>query len=226
MLDDSGPVFPSSGYSAQLHPKIRSAWNVDSLGSTLPSGFTLDDMGTINTALADEFPKDRLATTYFRRDMDYSLYSYERFYNFPPKEEILRMWNADTQLLTALYDTRDNLDYFIPYWRNVNDSHCSTLFSFAGSDIEAQGLTLEKWVNDFIDDQPIESAIEAPVPGEDPYALANRLGADHVAGVRVLDERPVSTIVGVSLRSSAPPPHVQAESVNARNVHISCVPTP
>ena len=125
-------------------------------------------MGTINTALADEFPKDRLATTYFRRDMDFSLYSYERFYNFPPKEEIMSMWDADTQLFTKLYDTRDNLHYFIPYWRNVNDSHCTTVLSFAGSDIEAQNLTLEQWVKDLLDDKPIDSAIEAPVPGEDP----------------------------------------------------------
>ena len=106
MLDDSGPVFPSSGYSAPLHAKIRSAWNVDSIGADLPPGFTFDDMGTINTALADEFPDDRLATTYFRRDMDFSLYSYERFYNFPPKEEILRMWDADTQLLDGSSTTR------------------------------------------------------------------------------------------------------------------------
>lgn len=168
MLDDSGPVFPSSGYSGMLHQKIRSAWNVDSIGDMLPEGFTFDDMGTINTALADEFPDDRLATTYFRRDMNFSLYSYERFYDFPPKDEILRMWNEDTLLLTALYDTRDNLDYFIPYWRNVNESHCTTLFSFAGSDIEEKGLTLEQWVNDFIGDRRIESALEAPVPGEDP----------------------------------------------------------
>ena len=168
MLDDSGPIFPSSGYSAMLHAKIREAWNVDSLATDMPPGFTLDDMGTINTAIADEFPKDRLATTYFRRDMDYSLYSYERFYNFPPKDQILQMWDSDTQLLTALYDTRKNLDYFIPYWRNVNDSHCTTLFSFAGSDIEAQGLTLEQWVKDFINDKPVKSAIEDPVPGEDP----------------------------------------------------------
>lgn len=167
MLDDSGPVFPSSGYSKPMHDKIRSAWNIDSIGGNLPPGFTFDDMGTINTAVADEFPHDRLATTYFRRDMDYSLYSYERFYNFPPKEEVLRMWNSDTQLLTQLYDTRDNLDYFIPYWRDVNDSHCTTLFSFAGSDIEAQNLTLEQWVKDLLADKPIKSAIEAPVPGED-----------------------------------------------------------
>jgi len=167
MLDDSGPVFPSSGYSQPLHAKIRSAWNVDSLGGALPSGFTFDDMGTLNTALADEFPNDRLAVTYFRRDFNFSLYSYERFYNFPPKEEILRMWDADTQLLTQLYDKRDNLHYFIPYYRNVNDSHCSTLFSFAGSDIEAKNLTLEQWVDDLLTDRPLESAIEDPVPGED-----------------------------------------------------------
>jgi hypothetical protein len=105
--------------------------------------------------------------TYFRRDYNFSLYSYERFYDFPPKEELLSMWDSDTQLLTQLYDTRDNLHYFIPYYRNVNDSHCSTLFSFAGSDIEAQNLTLEQWVNDLLDDRPLKSALEAPVPGED-----------------------------------------------------------
>jgi hypothetical protein len=76
MLDDSGPVFPSTGYSKPMHEKIRSAWNVDSIGGELPSGFTLDDMGSINTAIADTFPDDRLATTYFRRDKDFSLYSY------------------------------------------------------------------------------------------------------------------------------------------------------
>lgn len=168
MLDDSGPVFPSSGYSAPLHAKIRSAWNVDSLAPVQPPGFSFDDMGTINTAIADAFPKDRLATTYFRRDLDFTLYSYERFYNFPPKEEIMRMWDADTQLLVDQYNTRDNLDYFLPYWRNVNHSHCTTLFSFAGSDIEQYDVTLEGWINDFIGDKPIKSYIEDPVPGEDP----------------------------------------------------------
>lgn len=168
MLDDSGPVFPSSGYSAPLHAKIRSAWNIDSLAGLQPPGVDFQDMGTMNTAIADEFPHDRFATTYFRRDMNFSLYSYERFYNYPPKEEILRMWDSDTQLLVQQYDTRDNLDYFIPYWRSVNASHCTTLFSFAGSDIEQHDITLEDWVGDFLADRPIKSYIEDPVPGEDP----------------------------------------------------------
>ncbi|MBA2542087.1 MAG: hypothetical protein H0V17_20775 [Deltaproteobacteria bacterium] len=167
LINDSGPVFPSSGYSAPMHAMIRSAWDLDSITSTMPSGFTLDDMGTINTALADEFPTDRLSTTYFRRDFNFSLYSYERFYDFPPKEEILRMWDADTQLLIEQYATRENLEYFIPYFRDINDSHCTTVLNFAGSDIQAQNMTLADWVNDFVGDQPIESYIEAPVLGED-----------------------------------------------------------
>ena len=167
MIDDSGPVFPSSGYSAPLHAMIRGAWNLDSIASEMPPGFTLDDMGTISTTLADEFPHDRLATTYFRRDMNFSLYSYERFYNFPPKEELLRMWDADTQLLTAQYETRPNLRYFIPYYRSINDSHCTTVLNFAGSDIQDHDMTLAQWVNDFVGDKTVESMIEAPVPGED-----------------------------------------------------------
>ncbi|MGN6104932.1 MAG: pectin acetylesterase-family hydrolase [Kofleriaceae bacterium] len=168
LLNDSGPVFPSGGYSRPLHSMIRAAWDLDSLQPLLPPGFTLDDMGTINTALADEFPNDRLATTFFRRDYNFSLYSYERFYNFPPKAEIHRMWEADTQLLVDQFATRDNLYYFLPYYRSVNDSHCTTVLNFVGSDIQERNMTLAQWVNDFVSDRPIESMIESPQPGEDP----------------------------------------------------------
>jgi len=167
LINDSGPVFPSSGYSKPLHNMIRAAWNLDSLQPLMPEGFTLDDMGTINTALADEFPNDRLATTYFRRDYNFSLYSYERFYNFPPKSELMRMWDADTQLLVSEFETRDNLYYFIPYYRNINDSHCTTVLNFVDSDIEDQDITLADWINDFVGDKPVTSHLEAPVPGED-----------------------------------------------------------
>jgi hypothetical protein len=170
MLDDSGPVFPDApgGYSTPMHQKIRQAWNLDSLTPDMPAGFTLDDMGTLNTAIADEFPHDRLATTFFERDYNFSIYSYQRFYNNPSKDQIMMMWAADQQLLTSLYATRKNLYYFLPYWRPVNDSHCTTLFNFAGSDIEDHNMTLAQWVNDFVYDRHIDSMAEAPVPGEDP----------------------------------------------------------
>ena len=168
LLDDSGPVFPSTGYSGLMQAKIRSAWNLDSLAGQMPSGMDFQDMGSINTALADEFPNDRLATTFFRRDYNFSLYSYNRFYNYPPKDQIMEMWNSDTLLLTAEYATRDNLYYFIPYWRNINNSHCTTVLNFAGSDIEDQNITLAQWINDFVGDKPVSSHLEDPVPGEDP----------------------------------------------------------
>ncbi len=168
LINDSGPVFPSSGYSKPLHNMIRAAWNLDTLLPEMPAGFTLDDMGTLNTALADEFPNDRLATTYFRRDYNFSLYSYERFYDFPPKTELLRMWEADTQLLISEFETRDNLFYFLPYYRNINESHCTTVLNFVDSDIESQNVTLADWINDFVTDKPVTSHIEEPVAGEDP----------------------------------------------------------
>jgi hypothetical protein len=168
LLDDSGPIFPSTGFSGPLHTKIRDSWNVDSILTDLPAEFDPEDFGTLNSALADAFPDDRLATTYFRRDMNYFLYSYERFYEpTPEKEEILSMWDSDTQLLVDLYDAKPNLHYYLPYWRDLNDSHCTTLFSFPGSEIEDHGLDLATWVNDLIADEPLENAMEAPVPGED-----------------------------------------------------------
>jgi hypothetical protein len=168
LLDDSGPVFPSASYSGPMHQKIRQAWNLDSLVSQMPSGFTPDDMGTINTALADEFPHDRLATTFFRRDDNFSLYSYNRFYDYPPKDQIMSMWNSDALQLTAEFATRDNLYYFIPYWRNLNSSHCTTVLTFAGSDIDDQNVALADWINDFVSDKPVTSHLQEPVPGEDP----------------------------------------------------------
>jgi hypothetical protein len=172
LINDSGPVFPSAGESGPMHATIRAAWDLDSLSPKMPPGFALDDMGSVNTALADEFPDDRLATTFFRRDYNFSLYSYERFYSLPPepekKSKILSMWDEDTQLMVQQYDTRDNLHYFLPYFRNINDSHCTTVFNFVGSDIEERDMTLARWVDDFVNDRPVESMMEAPVPGEDP----------------------------------------------------------
>jgi hypothetical protein len=78
------------------------------------------------------------------------------------------MWNTDTLNLTAQFATRDNLYYFIPYWRNINNSHCTTVLNFAGSDIEGQNVTLAGWISDFVGDKPISSHLEDPVPGEDP----------------------------------------------------------
>jgi hypothetical protein len=89
LLDDSGPIFPSTGYSNPLHTMIRSSWDVDSIFTELPPGYEItDDFGKINTHVADLFPEDRLTTVYFQRDYNYSRYSYENFYEANAKSDI------------------------------------------------------------------------------------------------------------------------------------------
>lgn len=174
LLADSGPIFPAGGFSDPLHAKVRSAWNVDTILKNLPSEFDPDDFGTLNTTIADEFPDDRLAVTFFRRDFNFSIYSYERFYDLPPEDDadfktmILDMWWADTQNLMKEFDTRDNLAYYIPYWRAFNDSHCTTAVSYAGSEIQEDDMTMYDFVDQLLDDsQPMQSYLESVQPDED-----------------------------------------------------------
>lgn len=168
LLDDSGPVFPSAGPSKYLHETIRSAWDIDAVFKELPLEMNPDDLGQVNTLLADQFPDDRLSITFFQRDMDYSVYSYERFYPGIDKAGILELWAQDTKALTELYATRKNLAYFIPYWRERNNSHCGTVFDYVGTEIQEKGVDLGDFVNVLLDDeQPLQSYIESPQPNED-----------------------------------------------------------
>jgi hypothetical protein len=171
LLDDSGPVFPDlpGGYSKPLHDKIRSAWNLDPLASTMPPELSFSQMGTLNTALADEFPDDRLAVTFFQRDHTFSAYSYDPFYlPEPTTDEAMAMWAADTQLLVNEYQTRPNLYYYLPWFRPVLDGHCTTVVEFEGSSFVNGSVTIGGWINALVNDLPLDSARESPQPQEDP----------------------------------------------------------
>lgn len=169
LLDDSGPIFPSSGFSSKLHAMIRSSWDVDSIFNTLPPEFQItDDFGAINTLIADSFPDDRLSTVYFQRDYNYSRYSYENFYPENSKDDIHMYWAADTELLVDLYETRDNLGYYLPYWRELNDSHCVSIASYGKTDIEELGIDLGDYILElFNDDVPVGRYRESVQPDED-----------------------------------------------------------
>lgn len=167
MLADSGPIMPSDSWSRPLHDKVYEAWDVESILGELPPGFDKQDFGSVNTVLADQYPDDRLAVTYFRRDFNFTLYSYERFYDYPPKDEIMQMWWEDTQKLMGVFDSRENLAYYLPYWRSLNDSHCTTLITYAGSEIQEADMSLGGFVDDLLGDAPLESYVESPQPGED-----------------------------------------------------------
>jgi hypothetical protein len=169
LMDDSGPIFPSDGYSLPLHTKIRSSWNVDSFFNELPPGYPItDDFGLLNRHLADIFPEDRLSTVFFQRDYNYSRYSYEKFYDANAKEDIMTYWASDTKLLVNLYKTRDNLGFYLPYWRALNDSHCVSIASYTDTDIEELDMNLGDFIDElFNDDVPIGRYMESIQPDED-----------------------------------------------------------
>lgn len=169
LMDDSGPIFPSGGWSSKLHDKIRSSWNVDSVFSELPPGYEIDDdFGVLNTHLAALYPDDRLSTVFFQRDFNYSRYSYERFYPDMTKEKILEYWAEDTDLMTALYDPHPNMAYYLPYWRSLNTSHCVSIISYLDTEIEEQGVDLGDFIETLLDDdKPLVSYRESVQPDED-----------------------------------------------------------
>lgn len=168
LIDDSGPLFPGSVHSKPLYDTIREAWNLDSVFSTLPISYDPNDMGGLVMKLADELPKDRLAVTYFLRDHTFSAYSYERFFPELSTEERLGFWKEDSDLLTKAYDTRPNLAYFLPYWRDRADSHCATILDFNGTEIQEAGVNLGDFIDNVMDDSsPLKSYRESPQSGED-----------------------------------------------------------
>jgi hypothetical protein len=84
------------------------------------------------------------------------------------------MWWEDIQRLTEQFDTRQNLAYFIPYYRNDNCSHCVTIppvdsdvltilaEPYTGSEIQEADLNVRDFVEQLIDDtQSLKSYIES-----------------------------------------------------------------
>ncbi len=171
LLADSGPIFPNSDFSVPLHDKIDESWNTASVLAEEEEFAPLaDDFGLINELLADLFPQDRLGVAFFRRDFNYSRYSYERFYEpTPTKEEILDMWWDDTQKLMTQFDSRDNLSYYIPYWRAFNDSHCTMVgISWDGTEIQEDDVDLSDYITHVLDDNvPLRSWLESEQVDED-----------------------------------------------------------
>ncbi|HLT38400.1 MAG TPA: pectin acetylesterase-family hydrolase [Enhygromyxa sp.] len=160
LVNDSGPLFPDSVNSAPLHATIRAVWGLDEVIAHTPIAASLaEDFGEINAELADLFPEDRLGITYFIRDYNYSRYSYERFFAGIDQEGILQKFYEDTLLLMAQYDSHENLAYYLPYYRNLNDSHCASIIDFALTDIG--DWQLGEFIELVLDDrQPLQSLVD------------------------------------------------------------------
>jgi Pectinacetylesterase len=136
MLNDSGPIFPApnANYSSRaLHQQIRQSWALDSVLGQLPPPFDTSDFGSINDLVAVAFPTDQLAYTAYSQDYNYSRFSYERFHTPNDKAAVLARWKEDQDRLVARLKLYDNFSYFIPHHRPINESHCSTIVTFLGS---------------------------------------------------------------------------------------------
>jgi hypothetical protein len=136
LLNDSGPIYPApnlASLSRPLHDRIRAAWALDSVFANLPSTFDTNDFGSINRMVSLAFPGDQLAYTGYTRDYNYSRFSYERFLTPNDRNSVLAYWNTDENALVAQLAPLANWSYFIPYERQINVSHCSTIITFIGS---------------------------------------------------------------------------------------------
>lgn len=176
LLADSGPLMPAprSGTSTQypslpLHEKIREAWGLDGPDGLITrfagllTGFDTNDLGSVSGALALTFPADRFGFMLFTRDTNFSAFSYEKF--FPDiadaptpqayKQALFSRWWPDIARWTANLMAFSNVSFHVPYFRNVNDSHCLTIIDFSGTGIEAASIpTVGPFVDNTLDRGP------------------------------------------------------------------------
>lgn len=161
LLADSGPLVPAPrGSSPEEYPAIllqdtiREVWGLDDPGGLVTTyagqlpAFDPNDLGSVNVALARTFPQDRFGFMVFTRDKNFSAFSYEKFYpdlyDAPNAvaytQALFSRWWPDLDRWSARLAGEPNVDYYVPYFRNFNDSHCLTIIDFSGTGIEWAGV--------------------------------------------------------------------------------------
>lgn len=180
LIDDSGPAFsaprdgdPAQYPSAPLHNHIRGVWGLDAgplpyLQTRLPL-LDPDDLGSMYAALSAKYPNDRMGQTHFWEDLNYSSYSYERFHeeieNAPNQEvkELLihQRFYLDTERLMSTLEPLPNFGYYLPRFRALNESHCTTIVDFENGDIQEDGLELSDFIDNVLEGSgPVMEASE------------------------------------------------------------------
>lgn len=160
LLADSGPLVPAPRGASpddfpaiKLHDTIRVAWGLDepeglvTRFAGLIDGFDPDNLGSVNTALARTYPQDRFGFMVFTRDTNFSAFSYEKFYSdisdapnpVAYREALFGRWWPDLDRWAADLATQPNVDVYVPYFRNFEQSHCLTIIDFSGTGIEWAG---------------------------------------------------------------------------------------
>lgn len=181
LLDDSGPLFmaprdsnDTNTYpSIPLHNEVISSWTTHGKGKpneenpinmlkSITPGFDENEFASLYAALSNKFPTSRLGMTHFLADGNFSSYSYERFYediyNDPDASSRLAklraLWQKDTKdNLLPYLDATHNWGYYMPLYRNFNESHCTTILDLEYGEIAEQGLVLEDFLKNIVNYQ-------------------------------------------------------------------------
>lgn len=159
LIADSGPLFPAprGGTAAQypslpLHNRIRDAWGLDEPGAMISTfagiaGFNANDMGTLNTALAQRYPGDRFAFALFGADQIFSAFSYEKFdpaisgaTGSAQLALLNQRWQQDLDQWLPQLATRSNIAWYLPWYRDLIGSHCLSIIDFSGTAIEERRI--------------------------------------------------------------------------------------
>jgi hypothetical protein len=176
LLADSGPLMqatrgetPEQAPSILLHTKIRQAWGLDEPGGPIDKmkarfGDTVDadNMGSLTQALARAYPQDRLGFAVFLTDAVYSDFSYTSFYPeiaAAPDDAtrlplLLAKWQPEVKRWTDAMRPFANVGFYVPYHRDIIDSHCLTPATFLGTGIvNPRILSVNAFVDNLISRQ-------------------------------------------------------------------------
>jgi hypothetical protein len=184
LLADSGPLFwaPRDGTaeaypSLPLHNRIRSVWGLDDangivteLISKYPQAGDVNNLGTMSYGVSKIFPQDRIGYAMFSEDADFSAFSYEKFYtdisgaasSADRLAALNKRWRLDIDNLIAHMPSSSNLGYFIPNYRQINESHCLTIVTFGDTGIKERNLdSVGTFVDNLLDSsKPVIRALE------------------------------------------------------------------
>lgn len=182
LMADSGPLMNAprgntkeQSPSQPLHELIRASWGFDSAGGLIPTLATklpqLDpnNMGSLANALAAKYTKDRFGYMVFQEDGIFAGFSYLDF--FPeidaepdPKKKadmLNALWRQDLAAWLPLLETRANVSYHVPFFRDFNESHCLTIVDFSGTGIQEKGIgSVEPFINNALDRKPAMRNVE------------------------------------------------------------------
>jgi hypothetical protein len=133
-LDDSGPLMSEAGPSGEMLGTVREAWQLDGLLESLDESLSApdgkgarDDFGNLLPLLSKAYPEDRFSVTLFGRDLNFSLFSYQLFYDDPPDDEVYELWDAEVGTLRSSIEALPNVGYFMPAFRPDNCVHCLSI---------------------------------------------------------------------------------------------------